>query len=423
MRRHVVVLVVLALVAAACGNRSRRRRQRRPGGGTDDSEVATGEATDVGDHRGRDPIGVIADISGVVPGLFGAAPEAVEAYAAMVNEDGGINGRDLVVEVFDTKTTDAGNAAAYEEACPKVFASVGSESAFDTGGLDAQRECGFPDLAGFKTDPDVQALANVFPRVDPDYTGVGAARWFAEEFPDAVSNAAIFHGTPQVTVRAAENLIEARESVGWVFSYRQPIAPLESNYTPHALEMQSRDIQAFAFVADVNNIVRLQKALGQLGYAVQVADVNTQGYTPDYLDAVGADGEGSYVPLAHALFEEADEIPALRRVHRVAREGLPRRGALVERPDRLGARQALRRSRRGRGRGPHPREAHGGARDHHRLGCRRADPARRHRRARSGDGVLRHGAGEGRRLRAGLPRERLPLLARRRLQVQGRRLT
>jgi ABC-type branched-subunit amino acid transport system substrate-binding protein len=140
---------------------------------------------------------------------------------------------------------------------------------------------------------------------------VGAARWFAEEFPDAVSNAAIFHGTPQVTVRAAENLIEARESVGWVFSYRQPIAPLESNYTPHALEMQSRDIQAFAFVADVNNIVRLQKALGQLGYSVQVPDVSTQGYTPDYLEAVGADGEGSYVPLTHALFEEADEIPAL----------------------------------------------------------------------------------------------------------------
>ena len=99
-----------------------------------------------------------------------------------------------------------------------------------------------------------------------------------------------------MTLRAAENLIEARESVGWVFSCRQPIAPLESNY-PAALEMQSRGIQAFAFVADVNSIVRLQKALGQLRYAVQVPDVSTQGYTPDYLEAVGADGEGSYVPL------------------------------------------------------------------------------------------------------------------------------
>jgi ABC-type branched-subunit amino acid transport system substrate-binding protein len=285
-----VLMVLLALVAAACGNRSDDGDRGGPGDGdTDDG----GFTTDVGITDDEIRIGVIADISGVVPGLFGAAPEAVEAYAAMVNEAGGVNGRELVVEVFDTKTTDAGNAAAYEEACPKVFASVGSESAFDSG------------------DPDVQALPHVFPRVDPDYTAVGAARWMAEEFPDAVKNAAIFHGTPQVTVRAAENLIEARESVGWVFTYRQPVAPLESNYTPHALEMQSRGNQAFAFVADVNNIVRLQKALGQLRYAVQVQDVNTQGYTPDYLDAVGEDGEGSYVPLAHALFEEADEIPAL----------------------------------------------------------------------------------------------------------------
>ena len=182
--------------AAACGSRSGDDDDGASPEDGDDSEVATGESTDVGVTDDEIRIGVIADISGVVPGLFGAAPEAVEAYAAMVNDAGGINGRELVVEVFDTKTTDSGNAAAYEEACPKVFASVGSESAFDTGGLDAQRECGFPDLAGFKTDPDVQALPNVFPRVDPDYTGVGAARWFAEEFPDAVSNAAIFHGTP-----------------------------------------------------------------------------------------------------------------------------------------------------------------------------------------------------------------------------------
>ena len=103
----------------------------------------------------------------------------------------------------------------------------------------------------------------MFPRVDPDYTGVGASSGSPRSSPTRC-RAAIFHDTPQVTVRAAENLIEARESVGWVFSYRQPIAPLESNYTA-ALEMQSRGIQAFAFVADVNSIVRLQKALGRSG--------------------------------------------------------------------------------------------------------------------------------------------------------------
>ena len=60
-------------------------------------------------------IGVIADLTGVVPGLFKAAPDAVKAYAAMVNEAGGIHGRELVVEVFDTGTNDNGNRLAYEE--------------------------------------------------------------------------------------------------------------------------------------------------------------------------------------------------------------------------------------------------------------------------------------------------------------------
>ncbi len=93
-----------------------------------------------------------------MPGLFKAAADAVKAYAAMVNEDGGINGRELVVEEFDTGTNDRGNAAAYEEACDEVFASVGSESAFDTGGHDAIEECGFPMVNAIVTDDEVETL-------------------------------------------------------------------------------------------------------------------------------------------------------------------------------------------------------------------------------------------------------------------------
>jgi ABC-type branched-subunit amino acid transport system substrate-binding protein len=313
MTRRLVVLTALVMVLGACGNRA---GDEDTGGSSDDgdTEVSAGSgagATDVGVTDDTITIGVIADLTGVVPGLFKAAPDAVEAYAAMVNDAGGIHGRELVVEVFDTGTNDNGNRVAYEEACGAVFASVGSESAFDTGGYEAVAECGFPHLAGFTTDDKIDELDFVFPRTSPDYVGVGAARWFAEEYPEAVKNAAMFHGNVPVTERSALNLMEARRSVGWEFTYQQPVATLESNYTPHVLEMERRGVQAFAFVADVNNIVRLQKALGQLGYSVQVPDVNTQGYTPDYLDAVGPDGEGSYVPLTHALFEEADEIPAL----------------------------------------------------------------------------------------------------------------
>ena len=61
----------------------------------------------------------------------------------------------------------------------------------------------------------------------------------------------------------------------------------------------------------MNNIVRLQKAMREQGCDLVIVDVTTQGYSQDYLEAVGPAGEGSYVPLGHALLEEADQIPAL----------------------------------------------------------------------------------------------------------------
>lgn len=317
MGRHrslaVAFVAVLAVASAACGSRTDGGDTSAPDADGGESDGSSAGSTDVGVTGDTITIGVVADITGVVPGLFKAAPDAVKAFAAMVNEEqGGIHGRELVVEVYDTGTNDNGNRLAYEEACDQVFASVGSESAFDTGGYEAVRECGFPHLAGFTTDDAVDELPFVFPRTSPDYVNVGAARYLAEQFPEAVRQAAIVYGNLPVTERSARQLMEARRSVGWDFVYEQAVAPLESNYTPHALEMRNRGVQAFAVVIDQNNIVRLQRSMREQGYSVAVADVSTQGYSEDYLEAVGPAGEGSYVPLGHALLEEVDEVEALQ---------------------------------------------------------------------------------------------------------------
>ena len=319
-RAAIALLAVLALIASACGNRT---------GGGDAGPPATDGATttpgsgaaqagnpggnsDIGVTADTITIGVIADLTGVVPGLFKAASDGVEAYAAKVNSEGGINGRELVVEVYDTGTNDRGNARAYEKACGEVLAAVGSESAFDSGGRDAIEACGMPSLLGIVTDPEVQDMPFVFPRVSPDYANVGAVRWMAQQHPDAVQHAAMFWVNTPYIESSARRAMEARESVGWHFVYEQPVGQLESNYTPHALEMKNRGVGAFAFSADLNNIVRLQKALRDQGHQIAVADVGTQGYGQDYLEAAGPAGEGSYVSLPHALLEEADQIPAVQ---------------------------------------------------------------------------------------------------------------
>lgn len=314
-RRIRLLLIVLALVAAACGNRSGgddTSSAPEPGATDEVPEGGGATTTDVGITDDTITIGVVADLTGVVPGLFKAAVDAVEAYAAKVNSEGGVNGRTLVVEVFDTGTNDRGNGRAYEEACDKVFASVGSASAFDSGGSEAIRECGFPMVNAIVTDDDVEASEFVFPRQGSGYANVGAARYLAEQHPEAVKNAAIFYvNTPSIKA-AAEDTIAAREEVGWEFDYVQPVGQLEANYAPHAIEMKSRGIEAFTFVGDDNNIIRLEQALRDQQVGITVADVSSQGYSQDFVDAVGPAGEGGIVPLSVALIEDAPDLPAMQ---------------------------------------------------------------------------------------------------------------
>ena len=325
MRRLFCALAAVLLLAAACGNRSGGDDESSapPGqdsgedggddnGGDDGETVDNGGATDIGITGDEIKIGVVADLTGVVPGLFKAAPEAVKAYAEKVNSEGGIHGRQLVVEEYDTGTNDNGNRLAYEKACGEVFASVGSESAFDTGGFEAVRDCGFPHLAGIVTDDEVEALDFVFPRSSGGFTGVGAARWYAQEFPEAVKKAAYFFVNAPVSELSARQSMEARKTVGWEYIYEQPVGALESNYTPHVLEMKRRGVQAFSIVSDYNNVVRLQTALREQNYEVQIADTSSQAYQGNYLEAAGPAAEGAYIAITHLPFEDAESVPALQ---------------------------------------------------------------------------------------------------------------
>jgi ABC-type branched-subunit amino acid transport system substrate-binding protein len=310
MKRLRVVVLAMVLVAAACGGRA---DDDDDGAAPEEStqETGGGGATDVGVTDTEIRIGVIADLTGVVPGLFKAAPEAVKAYAAMVNESGGIHGRQLVVEEYDTGTSDNGNRLAYEKACGEVFASVGSESAFDTGGYEAVAECGFPHLAGFTTDPEVDKLPFVLPRSSEEWLGLGSGRWLAEQFPDAVQNAVSIYGQQAAAERGAARTREARETIGWNYIYELGVSPLESNYTPHVLEMKSRGVQAFNITVDMNNIVRLMKALREQSYDVVVADASGQAYQQSFLDAAGPAANGAYIALDHIPLEERDDVPAM----------------------------------------------------------------------------------------------------------------
>ena len=95
-----------------------------------------------------------------MPGLFQAGVDGMRAWAKLVNKQGGIAGRKVVIDFIDSRLSpdDARNAVI--KACAEDFAMVGSEALF-LNNVDDMVACknnhgegvGLPDLPGLALDP------------------------------------------------------------------------------------------------------------------------------------------------------------------------------------------------------------------------------------------------------------------------------
>jgi hypothetical protein len=125
------------------------------------AQTGTQKAADVGITATQIRLGVIADVdTPVSPGLFQSAVNAMNAWAKLVNQHGGIAGRKVVIDFIDSKLSPDNTRNAIIQACSQDFALVGTEALFMNnvddlvGCKDAQGQpVGLPDLAGLALDP------------------------------------------------------------------------------------------------------------------------------------------------------------------------------------------------------------------------------------------------------------------------------
>src|SRR3954452_17192050 len=116
--RGAALVVSAGVHAAACSS-----------GGSSSTSSGGGKAPGV--TANTITVGTVADLSGVVPGLFAGAVNGTKAYADYINSKGGVNGKKIVVSSLDTGTTCTGAKQAAKQLTGKVFAFVGSFSVFD----------------------------------------------------------------------------------------------------------------------------------------------------------------------------------------------------------------------------------------------------------------------------------------------------
>ncbi len=114
-----------------------RRRARRPsvgvGASAPSARPRSRKATDVGVTATEIHIAIVADVDNpFAPGVFKPSVDGIKGVAKYINETGGLAGRKLVVDFYDSKLNANATRQAQIDACANDLAMVGTSAFFLT---------------------------------------------------------------------------------------------------------------------------------------------------------------------------------------------------------------------------------------------------------------------------------------------------
>ncbi len=295
------------------------------------------EATEVGITDDEIRIAVIADVENpLAPGLFQGAPKGVEGWAKNINKNGGLAGREVVVDFIDSHLSADDSRNAFIKACSEDFAVVGAAALF-LNNVDDIEACvdkagqatGLPDIAVVTTEVVQQCSPTTFginpPTIVCDtkddhpqtyQANAGRAYYYQKEFGKDLHGPYLF----SADIKAANNAnrasmtpmqkvgIEADEEVD--LSARAP----QSEYTPVVQTMKDDGSNYAQSGLSFNSTVSLRKEAKLQGVTDPdiIWDCTLQCYDKALLEQGGADVEGQYVSLLFLPFEEANTNKELK---------------------------------------------------------------------------------------------------------------
>lgn len=320
--RWAIVLCAVALMTAVSASTA----VAQSGGGSS-KEALT--ATDVGITPTEIRIGIIADTgSSLAPGLFQGSVDGVQAWAKYMNEkEGGLAGRKIVVDTYDSSLDPNKARNAIIEACSKDFALVGTSALF-VNNVDDLIACkdgkgvatGLPDFP-FTTTEVVHQCSPVSYPINPailDCTtkdqkpqtyrgGLGATNYYLKKYGKNALRGLFAYPSDlksaknsQVPIFTAQQQAGIKQDATFDVSARAP----QSAYTPLAQSLKdNQSTYARHGGNDAQNIALMKEAKLQGVSTVKVWDCSLQCYTDAVLAA--PETEGLYVWTTFVPFEEA----------------------------------------------------------------------------------------------------------------------
>jgi ABC-type branched-subunit amino acid transport system substrate-binding protein len=299
-------------------------------------------ATEVGVTDRELHIAVVADVdTPLAPGLFGGSVDAVQAFARTVNDLGGIAGRRLVVDFYDSRLNAADTVNALIRACIDDFAIVGTTALF-VNNTDPVVKCkdkagnatGIPDLPELNTDPAHQRSPVSYPLIgiQRDYAesaretytvNAGSERWLLTRYGKL---SGVWLHASDLKSSKYGNLpsFVASQRIGITKDAEFDVSALttQAGYTPYVQAIKEHRSTYARSGLDVSSTVRLRKEAAIQGVtSVKAWDCSLQCYDQRLITEGGKDVEGEYVWVPFLPIEEAKHNRALARyVDAVGRE-------------------------------------------------------------------------------------------------------
>ena len=322
-------------------------------------------------------VGNVSIISGPVPGLFQGAPIGAEAYFDMINAQGGVDGRKLLVDSKDDAFSGQQNMTETQEAINSDFALVGSFSLFDGYGCAAlASDTAVPDVS-VTLDSGTNALPNDF-SAQPlsGQETLGPVAYYKKHYPEDTTVGAIISDVSSAETQMAQQFAGLK-SMGYKIAYVDDINPLQSDFTTDVINMKDKGVNA----VDLTGI-DWQDA------AIFIENAETQNWHPGLIFSGGpvyadqfishaggpAATNGIQIGQVYALYlgEDAEQGAGGQAVRHLRQEGEPVLGSRPLHALRLGFGRDVRPGAQGGGASPDPRCRHCTAEEDHELQRRRA---------------------------------------------------
>jgi hypothetical protein len=295
------------------------------------------KATDVGITDKEIHIAVIADVDNpIVPNLFKSSKDAVEGVAKYLNSKaggGGLAGRKVVVDFYDSKLNANATTNAEIQACQNDVAMVGTSSV-SLASVDNMRNCpdskgavtGLPDIPFVTTALVQQCSDQSFPIAPPQvdcatkdqhpqtfHANVSRGRYFNQKYGQGKLHGAYIFGADSKSARDSSfSSGGALREIGIKSDQDFDVSGFanQSAYTPIVQAMKSKGMNyAQTSTASGTELLRREATLQGLT-DVKVWDCGVGCYDKQFLSAGGADVEGQYVDTLFLPFYDKKEQKA-----------------------------------------------------------------------------------------------------------------